>query len=88
MTDREDEPQANGAPTDADEVLTEEQRARRTTSPDVGYPVGTTEPQDGLRGDEGRVNAEATPKIADDAETGQTATDAPPDDANRERPVQ
>jgi hypothetical protein len=61
---------------------TDETRPPETTSPDAGYPSGTTEPEDGLRGDEGRVNADAAPNIADDAEKRQTATPAPRDDAS------
>ena len=49
---------------------------RKTTSPEAGYPAGDTEPYEGLTGDEGRVNAEATPDIADDAEHGQTESPA------------
>ncbi len=58
------------------------QKDPRTKSPEDGYPVDTTEPHGGLAGDEGRVNADATPKIADDAEEGQTTVPAPGDDAN------
>jgi hypothetical protein len=50
--------------------------ARQTASPDTGYPAGDTEPYDGLTGDEGRVNADATPDIADDAEHGRTESPA------------
>ncbi len=62
--------------------MTEEQRARQTKSPEDGYPADTTDPLGGLGGDEGQVNADATPMIADDAEKGQTATPAPSDDAS------
>lgn len=34
-------------------------------------------------GDEGARNADATPKIADDAEKGRTAVPAPDDDASK-----
>jgi len=59
--------------------MTEEQQARETKSPEVGYPAATTDPYGGLGGDEGQVNADATPTIADDAEKGQTAVPAPSD---------
>jgi hypothetical protein len=74
MTEHEDERQIPN--------MTEEQRARQTKSPEDGYPADTTDPLGGLGDDEGQVNADATPKIADDAEKGETATPAPSDDAS------
>jgi len=76
MTEHEDERQKVPG-------MTEEQRARQTKSPEDGYPADTTDPLGGLGGDEGQVNADATPEIADDAEKAQTATPAPSDDASR-----
>ena len=82
MTEHEDDPQTVPTVKDTDAAMTDEQRARQTRSPEDGYPVGTTDPQGGLDGDEGRVNADAAPDIADDAEKGETATPAPSDDAS------
>ena len=82
MTEHEDEPQTMPRPKAAGEDMAEGQRARQTKSPEDGYPAGTTDPYGGLGGDEGRVNADATPTVADDAVKGQTATPAPGDDVS------
>ncbi len=50
-----------------------------TQQPEPGQPVADNE-QDGPEEGAGRVNAEATPKIADDAEHEQTQHEAPEDD--------
>lgn len=76
MSDQEEEPQTIPSLRGMGEAMTEEEEARKTTSPEAGYPAAKTEPYEGLTGDEGRVNAEATPDIADDAEKGQT--ESPP----------
>ena len=75
MSDQ-DEPRTIPSLRDTGEAPTEEEEARQTASPDTGYPAGDTEPYDGLTGDEGRVNADATPDIADDAEHGRTESPA------------
>ena len=82
MTDHEDKPKTVPSVSDTDQAVTEEQRARASESPEVGYPAGTTDPHEGLSGDEGQVNADATPTIADDAEAGQTQVPAASDDVN------
>ena len=82
MTEHEDKPQTIPSLKDTGEDMTEEQQARKTKSPEDGYPAATTAPYGGLGGDEGQVNADATPKIADDAENRQTATPAPSDDVS------
>lgn len=76
MSDQEEEPQTIPSLRDTGEAMTEGEEARKTTSPETGYPAGDTEPYEGLTGDEGRVNAEATPDTADDADEGQT--ESPP----------
>ncbi len=75
MSEKEDEPRTIPSLRDTGEAMTEEE-ARKTASPETGYPTGDTEPYEGLTGNEGRVNAEATPAIADDAEHGQTESPA------------
>ena len=82
MTEHEDAPHTVPSAKDTDKGMTEAQKTRQTKSPEDSYPAGTTEPYGGLSGDEGKVNADATPKIADDAQTGQTAVPAPDDDAS------
>ena len=76
MSAKEDEPKTIPSLRDTGEAMTDEEEARKTASPEAGYPAGDTEPYEGLTGDEGRVNAEATPDIADDAERGQTESPA------------
>jgi hypothetical protein len=76
MSDEEDEPKTIPSLRDTGEAMTEEEQARKTASPETGYPAGDTEPYEGLTGDEGRVNAEVTPDIEDDAEHGQTESPA------------
>ena len=76
MSDQDDEPKTIPSLRDTGEAMTPEETARKATSPETGYPAGDTEPYEGLTGDEGRVNAEATPPIADDAEHGQTESPA------------
>jgi hypothetical protein len=72
MSNQEEEAETIPSLRDTGEDMTEEEEARKATSPEAGYPAGDTEPTEGLTGDEGRVNAEVTPDIADDAEEGQT----------------
>jgi hypothetical protein len=72
MSEEEDEPRTIPSLRDTGEAMTEDEEARKSASPGAGYPAGDTEPHEGLTGDEGRVNAEATPTVADDAEHGQT----------------
>jgi hypothetical protein len=74
MDEKEGEPRTIPSLRDTGEAMTEEEEARKTASPEAGYPAGDTEPHEGLTGEEGRVNAEATPAVADDAEHGQTAS--------------
>jgi hypothetical protein len=81
MTTSDDEPTTIPNLKDTGQEMTDAEMARKTTSPGEGYPAGTTQPQPGLTDDEGRVNADVTPTIADDAEHGQTATPAPDDEA-------
>jgi hypothetical protein len=76
MSEKEDEPKTIPSLRDTGEAMTEEEQARKTSSPETGYPAGDTEPYEGLTGDEGRANAEATPDIADDAKHGQTESPA------------
>ena len=76
MSDQDDEPKTIPSLRDTGEAMTPEETARKATSPGTGYPAGDTEPYEGLTGDEGRVHAEATPPIADDAEHGQTESPA------------
>jgi hypothetical protein len=53
--------------------MTEEERRRKTQSPDEGYPVDdTSAPNE----HPGANNANVTPPIADDAQTGQTESPA------------
>jgi hypothetical protein len=80
MRDDEDQPQSIRPLKDIGEEMSEEQRARKASSPAEGYPAGTTDPQGGLTGKEGRVNADAAPEIVDDAAHGQTQVPASPDD--------
>jgi hypothetical protein len=92
MSEHEDEPQRATGRKGIGEDVTDSDEARGAESPEVGYPVDTTEPYGGLGGDEGKVNADATPRLADDGEKGQTATPAPADDVSspheREPPAQ
>jgi hypothetical protein len=80
MSNHQDEPETIPSLKDTGEDLSGEEQARKTQSPPPGYPSDTTSPQRGLTGQEGNVNAEMTPKIADDAAHGQTQTPAPSDD--------
>jgi hypothetical protein len=76
MSENADEPKTIPSLRDTGEAMTQEEEARKTASPKTGYPAGDTEPYEGVTGKEGRVNAEATPAIADDAEHGQTQSPA------------
>ncbi|MEA2322628.1 MAG: hypothetical protein QOD81_2478 [Solirubrobacteraceae bacterium] len=72
MSDQQDEPQTIPSLRETGEAMSEEEEARKTSSPGAGHPAGDTEPYGGLEGDEGRDNAGVTPPIADDAVEGQT----------------
>jgi hypothetical protein len=80
MTDQEDAPKTVPPAKDTGRGMTDEQRARQAQSPEEGYPANTTDPLGGLGGDEGKVNADSAPGIAEDAEKGQTAVPIPSDE--------
>jgi hypothetical protein len=84
MTEHQKEPETSTRLKEVGEDITEGQRARQAKSPEDGYPAGTTDSYGGLGGDEGRVNADATPNVADDVEKGQTAIPAPSDDVGND----
>lgn len=62
-----------------EESESEERLARESSQPDPGHPVAGEDvgtPEEGA----GSAKAGATPKIAEDAEMGQTTAPAPDDD--------
>jgi hypothetical protein len=73
MSDDEQQPTTIPSLKDTGEAMTEEERRRKTQSPDEGYPVDdTSAPNE----HPGANNANVTPPIADDAQTGQTESPA------------